>query len=92
MSKNETAFGCVGMTVDIVSAFISKTTVAPTELLSLLESTHTALVGVATGKPVAKAPTGPLQPAVPVKKSVTPDYIICLEDGRSFKFDPNLKL
>ncbi|MDQ0446331.1 putative transcriptional regulator [Methylobacterium aerolatum] len=73
------------MTVDIVSAYISKTTVAPAELLSLIESTHSALVGVATGKPVAKAPAGPLQPAVPVKKSVTPDYIICLEDGRSFK-------
>ena len=73
------------MAVDIVSAYISKTTVAPAELLSLIESTHVALVGVATGKPVAKAPAGPLQPAVPVKKSVTPDYIICLEDGRSFK-------
>ncbi len=85
MSKSETSLGCVGMTVDIVSAYISKTTVAPAELLSLIESTHSALVGVATGKPVAKAPAGPLQPAVPVKKSVTPDYIICLEDGRSFK-------
>ncbi|GJD35673.1 MucR family transcriptional regulator [Methylobacterium aerolatum] len=85
MSKSENSLGCVGMTVDIVSAYISKTTVAPAELLSLIESTHSALVGVATGKPVAKAPAGPLQPAVPVKKSVTPDYIICLEDGRSFK-------
>jgi predicted transcriptional regulator len=85
MSNQNKSLNCVGMTVDIVSAYVSKTTVAPAELLHLIESTHGALVGVATGKPVAKAPTGPLQPAVPVKKSVTPDYIICLEDGRSFK-------
>ena len=85
MSDQKKMFDGVRLTVDIVSAYVSKTNVAPAELLQLIESTHQAVVGVATGKPVAKAPTGPLQPAVPVKKSVTPDYIICLEDGRSFK-------
>ena len=85
MSKQDKSFDGVGLTVDIVSAYVSKTPLSPPELLQLIESTHTALVGVATGKPVAKAPAGPLQPAVSIKRSVTPDYIICLEDGRSFK-------
>lgn len=85
MTKNEKQFEGVGLTVDIVSAYVTKTNVSPAELLQLIESTYNALVGVANGKAVAKAPAGPLQPAVPIKKSVTPDYIICLEDGRSFK-------
>lgn len=85
MPEQRSSFDGVALTVDIVSAYVSKTNVAPAELLQLIESTHQAVVGVATGKPVAKAPAGPLQPAVPIKKSVTPDYIICLEDGRSFK-------
>ena len=84
VDRNKTS-NTVELTVDIVSAYVSKTNVAPVELLQLIESTHQAILGVVTGKPVAKAPAGPLQPAVPVKKSVMPDYIICLEDGRSFK-------
>ncbi len=53
--------------------------------MPLIERINQALVGVATGKVVAQAPAAAPEPAVPVKKSVTNEFIICLEDGRSFK-------
>jgi predicted transcriptional regulator len=48
---------------------------------------HSALTRVISGAPapVEAPPSEPLKPAVPVKKSITPDYIICLEDGKKFK-------
>ncbi|MBC7767731.1 MAG: MucR family transcriptional regulator [Phycisphaerales bacterium] len=73
----------VGMAADIVSAFVSANTVAPHEIPALIRTVYAALVEV-SGAPAAMHE--PMQePAVSVKKSVTPDFIICLEDGKKFK-------
>ncbi len=73
----------IEMAADIVSAYVGNNTVAAADLPSLIQSVHAALSGV-TGEPVvAEAP--PKEAAVPVKRSITPDYLICLEDGRKFK-------
>ena len=71
----------VERTAEIVAAYVSTNTVAPADLGNLIRDVHLALSGL--GNPVV-APE-PLVPAVPVKKSVTSDYIVCLEDGKKFK-------
>ncbi|GLK69122.1 MucR family transcriptional regulator [Hansschlegelia plantiphila] len=73
----------VALTADVVSAYVSNNSVATGDLPALIQSVHAALTGVATGK--VEAPVEELKPAVPLKKSVTPDFIICLEDGKKFK-------
>ena len=67
---------------DIVSAFVAKNAVAPSELPALIHSVHSALQGAANG---GAKPAEPPTPAVAVKKSITPDYLISLEDGRRYK-------
>jgi predicted transcriptional regulator len=73
----------VDMTTDIVSAYVSANQVAPQDLPALIRTVHTALREVSGAPQVAVEPS--LEPAVAVKKSVTPDFIICLEDGKKFK-------
>ncbi|MDP8917012.1 MAG: MucR family transcriptional regulator [Pseudomonadota bacterium] len=73
----------IEMTADIVSAFVSNNSVPATELPALIQSVHRALSGVSTAPEVVES--APREPAVPVKKSVNPDFIVCLEDGRKFK-------
>jgi predicted transcriptional regulator len=85
MSDTENSADYVELTVDIVSAYVSNNPVPPGELAQLIARTHTALIQVANGQGEAKAAAAPQQPAVPVKKSVTADHIVCLEDGRTFK-------
>ena len=73
----------VGLAADIVSAYVSNNSVPASELPALLSDVHAAIVRVATGaQPVVVEAA---KPAVPPKKSITSDYIICLEDGRKFK-------
>jgi predicted transcriptional regulator len=71
------------LTVDIVSAFVGHNSLTTAELPALIASVQAALAKAATGK--AEEPAAPQDPAVPIKKSVTADYIICLEDGKKFK-------
>lgn len=71
------------MTADIVSAYVGNNSVSAGELPSLIASIHAALSQVST-VPVEVAPE-PQEPAVPVRKSINPDFLICLEDGRKFK-------
>jgi predicted transcriptional regulator len=73
----------IEMTADIVSAYVGNNSVSANDLPSLIQSVHRALSGVATG--VETVEIAPKEPAVPVKRSITPDYLICLEDGRKFK-------
>lgn len=72
----------IELTADIVSAYVSKNAVPVASLGELIESVNSSLARI--GQPVE--PEKPAQlPAVNPKRSVTPDYIICLEDGRKFK-------
>lgn len=68
---------------EIVSAYVSHNTVSSADLPKLIASTYTAMGSLAAA-PVEQ-PAKPLDPAVPIKKSVTPDFIICLDDGKKFK-------
>jgi predicted transcriptional regulator len=66
---------------EIVAAYVSKNEVAAADLPALIKSVHATLGGF-SGEP-RPGPGKP--PAVPVKKSVTPDFIVCLEDGKKLK-------
>lgn len=70
---------------EIVSAYVSNNSLPASELPALLQSVHASLVRLASGQVTAVDTTTPKEPAVPIKKSVTPDFIICLEDGKKFK-------
>jgi predicted transcriptional regulator len=73
----------VELAAEIVSAYVSNNSVPSAELPALLSEIHAAIVRVASGtQPVVIEPA---KPAVPPKKSITNDYIVCLEDGRKFK-------
>jgi predicted transcriptional regulator len=82
----ESDSGVIEMTADIVSAFVGENTVSMESLPDLIRSIHSALNGIATGASTAPAPAPekPI-PAVSIRKSVTPDFLICLEDGQSYK-------
>jgi predicted transcriptional regulator len=72
----------ITLTADIVSSYVANNSVTAAELPKLIQQVHEALV--ATGKP--QVPVQPeYVPAVNPKKSVTPDYLISLEDGRQYK-------
>jgi len=75
--------GLIDLAADIVAAYVSKNTVSASELPALIKEVHSALQRVANEP--AEAQEEPLKPAVPVRKSITPDYVICLEDGKKFK-------
>ena len=70
------------MTADVVTAYVGNNTVAPTDLADVIRTVHASLrQAQASETAVSAAP----KPAVPVKKSITPDYLVCLEDGRELK-------
>jgi predicted transcriptional regulator len=71
------------LTAEIVSAYVSNNNVRAEDLASLISDVHSALQQAPNGK-TEPAPE-PQEPAVPIKKSVTPDYIISLENGQKFK-------
>ena len=75
--------GLVALTAEIVSAYVSNNSVGASDLPSLIGEVHSALTRV-TGQ-IEIPEREESKPAVAVKKSVTPDYIICLEDGKKFK-------
>lgn len=70
------------MTSDIVSSFVANNPVPAGGLPDLLKTVHETVQDLATGKPANAARA---EPAVAISKSVTPDHIICLEDGRKLK-------
>ena len=80
MNENTEA---VALTADIVSAYGSNNSVEAGELATLINQVHQALTQASEGKQAEPEP--PPTPAVPVKKSITPEYLISLEDGRKYK-------
>lgn len=75
----------IGLAADVVSAYVSNNSVAAQDLPKLIAEVHSALKRISTGVTVEEVAEKTLVPAVPIKKSVTPDLIICLEDGKKFK-------
>jgi predicted transcriptional regulator len=82
MSNGSLSNALLSLTTEIVAAHVSNNTIPLTELPSLIEQVYRSLATVGS-EPAAVEEK--LQPAVPIKKSVTPDYIICLEDGKKLK-------
>ena len=77
--QNETL---ITLTADIVSAHVSNNSVAVNYLPQLIQNVHTALSALGTKAP---EPEAKLEPAVSIRSSVKPDYIVCLEDGKKLK-------
>lgn len=73
----------IGLVADIVSAYVSHNSVPATDLPALIATTHAAIAGLGS-EPQAPAEEKPA-PAVSIKKSITPDFLVCLEDGKKFK-------
>jgi len=73
----------IDLTANIVSAYLSNNPTPASEIPNLISQIHAALMRVSSGR--ADPPAEPARPAVPLKKSVNPDYLVCLEDGKRFK-------
>ena len=83
MTDNAGNTSYIELTAGIVSAYVSNNSVASGDIPGLINQVHAALLRVSTG--ASDAQPEPLKPAVAVKRSITPDYIVCLEDGKKFK-------
>ncbi len=70
--------------VGIVAAYVSHNAIRASDLPDLLVSVHSSIRNLAKGV-TTPPPAQPEEPAVPIKKAVTRDYIVCLEDGKKFK-------
>ena len=73
----------LGLTAQIVAAHVSNNSVPLADLSGLIENVHRTLSGL--GRPVETPAAVRPEPAVPVKKSITPEYLVCLEDGKKLK-------
>src|SRR5689334_1661818 len=73
----------IDLTANIVSAYLSNNPTPASEIPNLISQVHSALLRVSSGR--TEVPLEPVKPAVAVKKSIAPDYLVCLEDGKRFK-------
>jgi predicted transcriptional regulator len=71
------------MTADVVAAYVSNNTLPTAQLAEVINAVYQSLKGLEG--PIVEAVPEPARPAVPVRKSITPDYLICLEDGKKLK-------
>jgi predicted transcriptional regulator len=70
------------MVAEIVAAYVGGNSLSAAQLPDVIRSVHSGLAGLIGD---VEAPAEPLKPAVPIRRSVTPDFIVCLEDGRKLK-------
>ncbi len=70
------------LTADIVAAHVSNNSVAVNDLPTLIQNVHSALSGISPG---SNAPEARAEPKVPIRSSIKPDFIVCLEDGKKQK-------
>ena len=73
----------IDLTATIVSAYVSNNPTPAADIPNLISQIHAALLRVSAAR--VETPAEPAKPAVSVKKSMTPDYLVCLEDGKRFK-------
>lgn len=83
LRSDTTDVGMLRMTAEIVSAYVSKNVVPAQQIPDLINTVFASLTGLQ--EPAEDQPNEPLKPAVPIRKSVTPEYIVCLEDGKKLK-------
>ena len=70
------------ITTKVVTAYVGNNTLADIQITDVIQSVYDSLEGLSNGTPVSKVKQ---KPAVPIKRSITPDYIVCLEDGKQLK-------
>ncbi len=86
LDENRPRIHLVALTAGVVAAYVQNNFVAPGSLGELISSVHAALGNVNRSKSEEVSPSGEKQkPAVSIRKSVTDDFIICLEDGKPFR-------
>jgi predicted transcriptional regulator len=83
MSDTSGSGNFIQLTAEIVSAYVSNNTVSAGDIPGLINQVHAALTRVSGTS--GEVSTEPLKPAISVKKSITPEHIVCLEDGKKFK-------
>ena len=83
MADNTPGGTFIKLTADIVSAYVSNNSVPSADLPALIGHVHSALTRVASGQNDHAADQP--RPAIAIKKSITPDHLVCLEDGKKFK-------
>ena len=83
MNTNIEQDNLIELTADVVSAYVSNNSIQSSDIPALIGEVHTALHQT-LGGPAEPEPE-PQKPAVSIKKSITPDYIICLDDGKKFR-------
>jgi predicted transcriptional regulator len=83
MNEKSNSSPFVELAADIVSAYVSNNAVSPSELTALIHNVYVALTKVDVA--IVEEQVEPQKPAISIKKSITPDFIICLEDGKKFK-------
>jgi predicted transcriptional regulator len=83
MAEDSPAADLMGLTAEIVAAHVSNNPVSLADLPNLIQEVYRTLASV--GLPVAKPQPERPQPAIAIKKSITPEYLICLEDGKKLK-------
>jgi predicted transcriptional regulator len=81
-NQENAAEALVALTADIVSAHVSNNSVAVNDLATLIQNVHNALAGLGQ---VQEEPVAKQEPAVSVRSSIKPDYVVCLEDGLKMK-------
>jgi predicted transcriptional regulator len=84
MDDNDQAGDLLALTTEIVAAHVSNNTVAVGDLAQLINQVYQSLANIGSA-PAAAAPASRPQPAVSLKKSIQPDYLVCLEDGKKLK-------
>lgn len=73
----------IEMTASVVAAYLSNNSIATSQISEVIQSVHGAFKGLSDDR--SDPEPEPLKPAVPIKRSVMPDYIVCLEDGKQLK-------
>ncbi len=85
LTSDAESFNPIELTADIVSAFVVNNALPPADLPSLIHSVHSALAQLASGPVIAASLEEKKEPAVSIRKSITPDFLVCLDDGKKFK-------
>ena len=82
-NSNTSSSDKTSLSADILAAYVSHNAVAPASLPALIESVHSAITSLGVVEAIPK--TEALIPAVPIRKSITPGFLICLDDGKKLK-------
>ncbi len=75
----------IEMAAEIIAAFVANNPLPKAELPALIQAMHTTVARLEDEPKGAPAPVEPKAPAVPIRRSITPEFLICLEDGKRFK-------